>query len=137
MSRRYRYLNKDFWFSALNKIRHAFLAADNGEEVDKIINAVLTSDEKMKIGRRIEIVEYLLEEAPYEEIVKELKVGKATVISVAKKLEGNKEGYDFIFRRQKKVESEFKQNAYIKVGPSMLLHKKTEYTGFKRKDVKR
>ena len=48
--RRYRFLEKEEIFDALNKLRNAFLAARDGDEVEEIINGLLTFDEKMKIG---------------------------------------------------------------------------------------
>ena len=45
--RRYRFLEKEEIFDALNKLRNAFLAARDGDEVEEIINGLLTFDEKM------------------------------------------------------------------------------------------
>jgi len=137
MGRRYKFLDKESRFSALNKVRHAFLAAKNGEEVDTIIGAILTSDEKTKVGRRIEIAQHLLEGETFDEIRLGLKVGKDTVSKVEKLLSKNRVGFDLIFNREEKVEKEYKDKAYEETGSSKLLHKRIVYTGFRRKDVKR
>ena len=57
--RRYKFLQKEDLFEALNRLRDAFLAAKDGNEVEEIINGLLTQDEKLKIGRRILVAEYI------------------------------------------------------------------------------
>ena len=135
--RRYRFLTKDDIYEALNRLRDAFLAANNGTEVEEIINGLLTHDEKLKIGRRILIAEYLKDGVGLDEIAKFLKVGKNTIMSVAKKLDESSAFLDLISQRRSKVEREYSKNKYRRIGGSQLVFKKREYTGFKRKDVKR
>lgn len=135
--RRYKFLTKEDIYDAFNRLRDAFLAAKNGEEVEEIIKGLLTHDEKLKIGRRILIAEYIKEGLGIEEIAKTLKVGKNTVMSVAKKLDENSFFLDIIAKRKKKVESEYNSRKYRFIGSSKLVFKKREYTGFKRKDVSR
>src|SRR3989344_5209141 len=121
MGRRYKFLDKESRFSAVNNLRNALLAAKNGEEVDKIINAIFTSDEKLKVGRRIDIAWLLKSGETFDNIKSILKVGKATVSRVEKQMVGSKEGFGLIFKRGEKVEKEFKDKAYVKKGPSMVL----------------
>lgn len=137
MSRRYRFLKKEDVFSAFNRARDAFLAAKDGHEVDLVIAAILTSDEKIKIGRRVLVAELLREGFQYREIADLLKVGNNTIIKLEEQLDNNQEGFSLVFRRSQKVEEEFKDRAYRTVGRSMVLHHRKEYTGFTRKDVKR
>ncbi len=134
--RRYRFLDKDSVFSTLNKLRASFLAAKDGDEVEQIINAILTHDEKMKIGRRIQVAEMLLQGVLYRDIVKDLKVGMSTVLLMMRKLEENKKGIDLVVAREEKVEREYRKKAYITSGPKTIVKRKF-YTGYLRKDVKR
>lgn len=135
--RRYRFLKKEDIFQSLNRLRDAFLAAKDGNEVEEIISGILTTDEKLKIGRRIIIAEYLKAGFPFEEISKILKVGKNTIVSVIKKLDEHPDFFDLIDKRRSKVESEYHRKKYREVGGSKLIFKKKEYTGLKRKDIKR
>lgn len=135
--RRYKRLNQNDIYEALNRLRDVFLAAKNGHEVDKITDGLLTHDEKLKIGRRILIAEYLLAGLPVEQVVNELKVGMNTVMHISRRLEKYKECFDLVERRRNTVHKEYTKKAYISVGGSQLVFKRKEYTGFKRKDVKR
>ena len=122
---------------ALNRVRDAFLAADDGEEVEEVMSALLTFDERMKVGRRVQIAEMIEAGYTQEEIVRDMKVGKTTVALVSRLLEAHPKGYAFVVRRRKKVEEEYSKNKQKSVGGSELIFKKKEYTGFRRKDVKR
>lgn len=135
--RRYKFLQKEDIYEALDRLRDAFLAAKNGEEVEEIIKGLLTTDEKLKIGRRIIVAEYLREGMGIDGIAKALKVGKNTIMSVAKKMDENSIFLDLINKRREKVEGEYNRKKYRFIGGSKLIFKKREYTGFKRKDVGR
>jgi uncharacterized protein YerC len=135
--RRYSFLDKDFIYSALNKLRAAFLAARDGNEVEEIIKAVLTNDERMKIGRRIEVAQMLQAGLTHREIADQLKVGLTTIKLVDRKMHEHPRGYELIDLRERKVEGEYSDKAYKKVGGPKLVFKKREYTGFRRKDVRR
>lgn len=135
--RRYKFLTKDDIYDALNSLRDAFLAAKNGVEVEEIINGVLTTDERLKIGRRIIIAECIKSGMNFDEIVNTLKVGRSTIMYVARKLDQNPNFINLILARQKKVESEYKKRRYRLAGGAGLVFKRKEYTGFRRKDVDR
>lgn len=135
--RRYKFLHKEEVYEALNRVRDALLAARDGNDVEDIMKGILTFDERIKIGRRILIAEYLLDGVHIDEIVKELKVGKTTIGSVGKNLEDYTKCFELIKFRSKRVEREFKNKAYMKRGGPLKVYKTKEYTGFKRKDVKR
>ena len=135
--RRYKFLTKDSVYAALNKLRAAFLAARDGKEVEDIIKGILTYDERMKIGRRIQIIQLLKAELTYEEIKTELKVGKNTIALSERKMNQNPLCVNLILKREEKVEKEFKQKAFSKIGGSKMIFKKREYTGFSRKNVGR
>lgn len=135
--RRYRFLTKESVYEALNRLRDAFLAAKDGNEVNEIINGLLTSDERLKIGRRILIAEYIKEGLSIQVIATGLKVGKNTVLSVMRNLEEHPTSFELINKRGEKVEKEYKNKKYRFIGGSTLVFKKGEYTGVKRKDIKR
>lgn len=135
--RRYKFLDKEDIYEAFNRLRDAFLAASDGTEVEQIINGILTTDERLKIGRRIIIAECLKAGIGINDIVNTLKVGKSTIMYVARKLDQNPNFMDLILERQKKVESEYSKKRYRLVGSSYQIFKRKEYTGFRRKDVKR
>ena len=121
----------------MNRLRASFLAAKDGSDVEEIIKAILTHDERMKIGRRIQIAELIKQGVLYRQIAKELKVGLTTVLLVARKLDQNPTGYELIMDREEKVEKEYRRKAYEKTGGSKTIYKKKVYMGFTRKDVKR
>ena len=135
--RRYKFLSKDSVYTALNKLRAAFLAAKDNEEVDQIIKGVLTHDERMKIGRRIQIVETIKTGLTYRDIKKRLKVGVNTIMLMDRKLQQDPKCFNLITYREEKVEREYKRKAYEKVGGPKMVFKKKVYTGFKRKNIKR
>lgn len=135
--RRYKFLLKEEVYEALNRVRDALLAAKDGNDVEQIMKGVLTFDERMKIGRRILIAEYLLEGTPFHEIAKTLKVGNTTILLVSRNLEEYAKCFELIKFRGKKVESTYKNKVYRSVGGHKLVFKRKEYTGFRRKDVKR
>lgn len=135
--RRYKFLKKEDIYQAFNRLRDAFLSAKDGNEVEEIINGLLTHDEKLKIGRRILIAEYIKDGIGFEEIAKILKVGKNTIVSVMKSLDKYPMSFDIIGKRRIKVESVYNKKKHRFIGGSTLIFKKREYTGFKRKDVER
>ncbi len=135
--RRYRFLQKTEIFEALNRLRDAFLAAKNGEEVEAIINGLLTYDEKMKLGRRILVARLVKEGLGFDKITQILKVGKNTIVSVIRNLDQHPVCYDLIEKRRQKVEREYKGKKVKTIGASNLIFKKKVYTGFTRKNVKR
>lgn len=135
--RRYNFLKNDDIYEAINRLRDAFLAAHDGSEVEEIINAILTQDEKLRIGRRIIIAEFLKSGLTVQEIVHLLKVGNNTVMSVTKNLEEHENGFTLLEQRKGKVEKEYQNKKYKLVGGPKKVFKQKVYTGIKRKDIKR
>ena len=136
--RRYKRLTKVDVYEALNKVRDAFLAAKDGDEVNEIINSILTTEEKLKIGRRVLIAEYLkIGSLTLDEIRLMLKVGRLTLQFVSRRRALHPRGFDLIGTRSKRVENEYQKKKLREVGGSQIVFKRKEYTGFKRKDVKR
>lgn len=135
--RRYNFLEKADVHMALNRVRDAFLAAKDGEDVEQIINGVTTFDERMKIGRRILIAQYLLNGTRIEDIQIELKVGRSTIAYVSRNIDDYEKCFSLISKRSDNVEKEYKKKSYKETGGSSLVFKKKTYTGFKRKNVRR
>ena len=135
--RRYKYVSKENVFDALNKLRAAFLAAKDGCEVEEIIKGILTYDERMKIGRRIQIANMLLDDKTHDEIANKLKVGSTTINLVSKLISNHPGCIKLINLREEKVEYEFQVKAFEKSGNPKRVFRPTVYTGFKRKDVMR
>jgi len=120
---------------ALNKLRAAFLAAKDGNEVEEIIKGVLTSDERIKIGRRILVSQLIDEGNTYDTIRQRLRVGKQTVLQVQRLKSLSPKCFELINIREEKVENTFGNKAYKMVGNPKRFQKFPRYTGFKRKDV--
>ena len=135
--RRYKFLTRENVYDALNKLRAAFLAAKDGKDVEEIINGLLTSDEKLKLGKRILVAQAIQDHLTYKEIMETYKVGKQTVATVGKKLRTNSECYELIGIRENKVNTEYKKKAHQGAGGSKKIFKTKVYMGFKRKDVNR
>jgi Trp operon repressor len=134
---RYTFLIKDSVYSALNRVRDAFLAAKNGEDVEQIMKGILTFDERLKIGRRIQIAESLLAGESISEIISNLNVGRSTVAFVSRNLQEYERCFQIIVERKRKVEQEYKAKKFKKSGGSKLVFKKKGHSGFTRKDVSR
>jgi len=124
-------------YEALNKVSDALLAANDGNDVQQIMNGILTFDERMKIGRRIQIAECLLSDLKTEEIQSLLKVGRTTIAQVARNLDEYEKCFQLINKRAKKVQKDYDNKSHRLVGGSQIVFRKKVYTGFKRKDVKR
>ena len=136
--RKYGHLTKEDIYEALNKIRDAFLAARDGSQVNDIMDSILTSEEKIMIGRRVLAVEYL--KSGYltiAEIRSMLKMGTSTIMNMARQSERYPKGFELIETRSKRVESEYQKKKYRKSGGSTLVFKRKEYTGIRRKDIRR
>ena len=78
------------------------------DEVKKFFKDLLTLSEVVMISRRIQIAKMLLEGFDYEEIRKQLKVGKTTISHVEKWLNNGFGGYQEIIKRHNKKESKRK-----------------------------
>ncbi len=134
---RYKFLTEKEEYEIANHVRNAFLAAQNGKDVQEIISALLTTDEEIKIGRRIQIAYMMISGFTGEEIMNTLHVGRNSVTLISKHLSRYPKGFELINERQKKVEKTYKDKSYKSRGGSRLVFKKKEYAGFTRKDVKR
>lgn len=136
--RRYKRLTKEDIYEALNKVRDSFLAAKDGNEVNEIINSILTTEEKLKIGRRVLVAEYLrVESLTLDDIRHILKVGRSTIQAVSRRVAMFPIGFGLIEKRSNRVEKEYQSKKYREVGGSKLIFKRKEYVEIKRADIKR
>jgi uncharacterized protein YerC len=135
--RRYHFLQQKDVFEALDRVRDALLAARDGNDVEQIMNGILTFDERMKIGRRILVAEYLIAGFKMEEIKDMFNVGRTTISQVTRKIGDYERCFDLLRSRNKKVNDTYGKKRYRLSGGSTKIFKTKEYTGFKRKDVKR
>ncbi len=135
--RRYGFLASSDISEALNRLRDAFLAAKDGNEVTEIINGLLTEDEKIRIGRRILIAEALRSEGKYKEIVQISNVGYSTIAWVAKQIVSFPKCFQLVSIRGRKVEKEYRSKRFREVSLSPLPNRRKEYSGIKRSDIKR
>jgi len=135
--RRYKRLTKEDIFEALNEVRNAFLAAKDGNEVDEIMSFMMTTEEKIRLGRRVLIAKWVEANNPLDDIYHILKVGKSTVQFVTRRRHLHPIGYDLIVKRGKKIEEKYQSRKYRETGGSKLVFNKKEYTGIRRKDIKR
>lgn len=134
---RYKFLTEEEEYETSNLLRNAFLAGKDGRDVNEIINGLLTTDEKIKLGRRIKIALMMLSGFSGEEIMDFLHVGRNSVTLVSKHLDKYPKCFELIKTREKKVDGNYKKKSYRKIGSSKMIFKHKEHTGFKRKDVKR
>ena len=137
LMRRYKRLTKEDIYEALNEIRDAFLAAKDGSEVDEIMSFMMTTEEKIRMGRRVLVAKYVESGMPLDDIYHILKVGKSTVQFVTRRAHLHPIGLELIKKRRNKVEEEYQRRKYRLTGGSTLIFKRKEYTGIKRKDIKR
>lgn len=138
MLRRYYFLDNKSLPAIYDKVQAAFLAAKDGNEVKAVIDAILTPDEKVKVGRRILVAQLIKDgKITYEDLLKTLKVGKSTVAMVIHQMLINPEGFEAIFRRVKKVDQEYKDKAFATSVLSRHIVGPKTRTNFKRADVKR
>lgn len=122
--RRYKFLSRESVYDALNRLRTAFLAAKDGKEVDEIILGLLTHDERMKVGRRIQVAELLEAGLSHREISEELKASSPTIRLVSRKMQEHPSCFLLINRRKERVELEFKKRAYEKIGGPKMVYKR-------------
>lgn len=114
--RRYGFLTKNDTYEALNRLRDAFLAAKDGNEVNELVNGLLTPDEKIRIGRRILIAEALQADEKYKEISQISNVGYSTILWVSRQLINFPLCFQLLSKRKQYLDRKFHEKKYRKVG---------------------
>lgn len=100
----------------LDTLYTAMSGLKSREEIKNFLRDLLTESERVMVGRRIIIAQMLLEEKSYDEIIRELKVGKDTIMRVHRWLEDETEGYEKAIKKLEKVlesRQEKRDKAYI------------------------
>lgn len=135
---RYSLLSRIKIQNALDSLRSAFLAAKDGYDVDEIMNGLLTEDEKIRIGRRIEIASLLMAGMTFDEIKSELQIGYSTIAIINSKIKDHPRCFELIEKRDEKEQKEYDTKKYkSKMITSKKVFRKKESSGFRRKDVRR
>lgn len=133
---RYDFLPRHAVEDALEKLRAALLAAKDGHDVDEIIQGLLTPDEYIKLGRRIEVARLLKSGMTYREISDDMSVGLSTVKLVARKLYERPRCYKLIHSTEQKIDNEHSKERYRKTGSLMMIRKRKIRTSRSPKDVR-
>lgn len=97
------------------------------EEVKKFFKDLLTLSEVVMISRRVQAAKMLLAGMTYDEIRKELKIGKATIAQVERWLNNGFGGYKEIISRHKKKELRKKDYLSEANTPFTLDHIRKKY----------
>ena len=100
----------------LDTLYTAMSGLKSREEIKNFLRDLLTESERVMVGRRILIAQMLLEEKPYDEIIRELKVGKDTIMRVHRWLEDDTDGYEKAVKQLEKVlaaRQEKRDKAYV------------------------
>ena len=100
----------------LDALYTAMSGLKSREEIKNFLRDLLTESERVMVGRRILIAQMLLEEKPYDEIIRELKVGKDTIMRVHRWLEDDTDGYEKAVKRLEKIltaRQEKRNKAYV------------------------
>ena len=83
---------------------------------ENLSSALLTEGERIMVGRRIIIAKRLLNEEPYEQIIREMRVGADTIMRVHRWLEHDIHGYEKTVKKLQRVlesRQEKRDRAYI------------------------
>jgi len=97
-----RKLKKEDKIKYLDYLYTASASLKSREEVKNFLRDLLTESERIMLGRRILIAQRLLEDKSYDEIVKELSVGKDTIMRVHRWLGDQSGGYEETVKKLKK-----------------------------------
>jgi TrpR-related protein YerC/YecD len=78
----------------LDTLYTALSSLKSREEIKGFLKDLLTESEKIMLGRRILIAQMLLQDAGYDEIIKQLHVGADTIMRIHRWLEDERDGYE-------------------------------------------
>ncbi len=96
-------ISKEQKIKCLDALYTAVACLETRDEVKKFLRDLLTESERIMIGRRILIAQKLLRDVSYDEIIRELKVGKDTIMRVHRWLSNEPSGYEETIRKLEKV----------------------------------
>jgi len=103
MKIRSRKIKKEEKIEYLDALYTAVESLESREEVKNFLRDLLTEGERIMVGRRIIIAKRLLNEEPYEQIIREMKVGADTIMRVYRWLEDDIHGYEKVVKKLERV----------------------------------
>lgn len=128
---------KEYKKNALYYASSSMLAAKNIEEAFEILHSLFGTEERLQLGRRLQIAQLVFEGASVREIEKVLKTSRDTVLNVRKELEKDTKGYEICLLKHEDLQETYKEKKYVKVGGSLQVFKKTKKTDFKYSQLSR
>jgi len=87
----------------LDALYTALESLKSRDEIKKFLRDLLTESERIMVGRRIVIAQRLLKEQPYDQIIKEMKVGADTIMRVHRWLGDDSDGYEKAVKNLEKI----------------------------------
>lgn len=85
----------------INNFWRAVAVLSKKEDARDFLKALLTPSEMLMLAKRLEIAKQLLDEAHYQDIVREVKVANATIANIQRSMEGS--GHDGYLRPLQRI----------------------------------
>jgi len=119
--RRYSYLNQKSFKNASQRFIKVLVNNYNAQKVKDIIEALLTEDERIKIGRRIESAQMLNNQSTFREIAKKLKVGFPTISMVERRKREYKKCFELLTKKHAEMKNSHEKKPDLKIAVSKVL----------------
>ena len=113
-----RKLKEEAKIKSLDALYTSIYALKTKDDIKSFLRDLLTEGERIMIGRRILIAQRLLRDEPYDQIMKEMKVGPDTITRVDKWLSDQNRGYEKAFLGLEKVIKSRKGSGFRDYHPS-------------------
>lgn len=107
---------KSFQDAAVYHLVSLLLSAKNVDEAFKIIDSFFGKEEKLALGRRVEIARMLSEGSSLRDISGALKSSTKKVGEVYRRIYEFPDGFEIVLKKNKKLKREFSSKKYIKQG---------------------
>ena len=99
-------MSKKLRTEAVDHLFEAILSLENKEECYTFFEDVCTVNELLSLSQRFEVAKMLREKKTYLEIAEKTGASTATISRVNRSLNYGNDGYDMVFERMEKEESE-------------------------------
>lgn len=99
-------MSKKIRTDAVNELFDAVLCLKDREECYKFFEDVCTVNELLSLSQRFEVARMLVEKKTYQEIAERTGASTATISRVNRSLNYGSDGYDLVFSRLDKKESQ-------------------------------
>ncbi len=113
-----RKLKEEDRLKSLDALYTSISALKTRDDIKNFLRDLLTEGERIMIGRRILIAQRLLDDEPYNQIMREMKVGPDTITRVDRWLSDQNLGYEKAIQELKKVIKSRKKNEFSDYHPS-------------------